>query len=197
MDYDYPGATQTTGSDGAIGAVIAIMVLLIVLFYVVPLLIATWKLYQKAGKPGWSAIVPVYSSVVMAEIAKKPLWMGVVAGVAGFSGYLFGRPIDGLLSLVGAGFGLFILIHFIKQYDRGFGFWAAYILLPIVAVFLADKANYTGGALATNNPVAPAPAPGIAPAPAPGIAPAQQPYAVPTPTPNPGQNQTPPQSPVQ
>ena len=189
MDYDYPGATQTTGSDGAIGAVIAIMVLLIVLFYVVPALIATWKLYQKAGKPGWSVIVPVYSGVVMAEIAKKPLWMGVVAGVAGFSGYLFGRPIDGLLSLVGAGFGLFILIHFIKQYDRGFGFWAAYILLPIVAVFLADKANYTGGVLATNNPVAPAPAPGIAPA--------QQPYAVPTPTPNPGQNQTPPQSPVQ
>ena len=33
-----------------------------------------WKAFEKAGKPGWAAIVPIYNIIVMIEIAKKPLW---------------------------------------------------------------------------------------------------------------------------
>ena len=33
-----------------------------------------WKIYKKAGKPGWAAIVPVYNIIVLLEIAELPLW---------------------------------------------------------------------------------------------------------------------------
>ncbi len=33
-----------------------------------------WKLFAKAGKPGWAAIVPVYNVIVMFEIVGKPFW---------------------------------------------------------------------------------------------------------------------------
>lgn len=33
-----------------------------------------WKTFQKAGKPGWAAIVPIYNFIVLLEIAGKPLW---------------------------------------------------------------------------------------------------------------------------
>jgi hypothetical protein len=33
-----------------------------------------WKVYAKAGKPGWASIVPIYNLVVLLEIAGKPLW---------------------------------------------------------------------------------------------------------------------------
>ncbi len=33
-----------------------------------------WKVFEKAGKPGWAAIVPIYNLVVLMEVAAKPLW---------------------------------------------------------------------------------------------------------------------------
>jgi hypothetical protein len=33
-----------------------------------------WKTFEKAGKPGWAAIVPIYNVVVLLDIAGKPTW---------------------------------------------------------------------------------------------------------------------------
>lgn len=33
-----------------------------------------WYMFEKAGKPGWAILVPIYNFVVMLEIAKKPVW---------------------------------------------------------------------------------------------------------------------------
>jgi len=33
-----------------------------------------WKLYQKAGYPGWAAIIPIYNAIVLIQIARKPIW---------------------------------------------------------------------------------------------------------------------------
>ena len=34
----------------------------------------TWKLYVKAGKKPWEAIVPVYNAIVLLKILKRPTW---------------------------------------------------------------------------------------------------------------------------
>ena len=34
----------------------------------------TWYMFEKAGKPGWAMIVPIYNIIIMLEIAKKPMW---------------------------------------------------------------------------------------------------------------------------
>ena len=34
----------------------------------------TWKLYQKAGRKGWKAAVPVYNSIVLMHIINRPWW---------------------------------------------------------------------------------------------------------------------------
>ena len=33
-----------------------------------------WALFTKAGRPGWAALVPIYNTVVMLEIAGRPAW---------------------------------------------------------------------------------------------------------------------------
>lgn len=33
-----------------------------------------WKVFEKAGQPGWAAIVPFYNVYVMLQIANKPTW---------------------------------------------------------------------------------------------------------------------------
>jgi len=35
---------------------------------------AMWKIYEKAGKPGWAAIIPIYNIWVLLEISGKPGW---------------------------------------------------------------------------------------------------------------------------
>ena len=36
--------------------------------------IANWKIFEKAGKPGWTGLIPVYNIVVLLEIVGKPWW---------------------------------------------------------------------------------------------------------------------------
>jgi len=33
-----------------------------------------WKIFVKAGKPGWAALIPIYNFIVLLEIAGKPAW---------------------------------------------------------------------------------------------------------------------------
>ena len=34
----------------------------------------TWKLYQKAGRKSWEAIVPIYNAIILMKIIKRPKW---------------------------------------------------------------------------------------------------------------------------
>lgn len=38
------------------------------------LIVAQWIVYQKAGKPGWACIIPIYNFIVLLEIVGKPWW---------------------------------------------------------------------------------------------------------------------------
>lgn len=54
----------------AIGTVGGIVYLVIIIF----ILVAYWKIFEKAGKPGWAAIIPIYNIIILLEIVGKPWW---------------------------------------------------------------------------------------------------------------------------
>jgi hypothetical protein len=37
-----------------------------------------WRVFEKAGQPGWAAIVPIYNGLVLAEVAGKEMWWGIL-----------------------------------------------------------------------------------------------------------------------
>lgn len=50
----------------------------IILFCAIALLqiIAQWKVFVKAGQPGWACIIPIYNIYIMTKIAGKPgIWV--------------------------------------------------------------------------------------------------------------------------
>jgi hypothetical protein len=47
-----------------------IFIIALVIFQIVCMM----KLFEKAGKPGWAAIVPIYNFIVLLEIIGKPVW---------------------------------------------------------------------------------------------------------------------------
>jgi hypothetical protein len=36
--------------------------------------VGLWKVYEKAGQPGWAAIIPFYNAYVLLKIAGRPGW---------------------------------------------------------------------------------------------------------------------------
>ena len=52
-----------------------VMVLVVIWLALAVLMIAAlWKVFEKAGEPGWAAIVPIYNFIVMLRVAGKPGW---------------------------------------------------------------------------------------------------------------------------
>ena len=75
-----------------------------------------WKVFQKAGKPGWAAIIPIYNIIVLLQIAEKPLWWIV----------LYFIPIVNFVAVI------LVSIAVAKRFGKGVGFGIGIALLPFV-----------------------------------------------------------------
>jgi len=50
------------------------MLLIIWLAIIVLMIASQWKVFEKAGQPGWACLIPIYNLYVMLKIAGKPGW---------------------------------------------------------------------------------------------------------------------------
>lgn len=84
------------------------------------LLVAIWKIFDKAGKPGWAAIIPIYNIVVLFQVVGLSSWL-VLLLLVPFLGW-------GALAiiLIGANFKL------AKVFGKGTGFGFGLLLLGII-----------------------------------------------------------------
>ena len=57
-------------SGVAMGGGVAIATLAITVL----LIVAVWKIFVKAGHPGWASLIPLYNAYVLLKIAGKPGW---------------------------------------------------------------------------------------------------------------------------
>jgi hypothetical protein len=59
--------SEDGATGGAGGSIVGLLVFVLVIA-------GMWKVFTKAGKPGWAAIIPIYNFIVLLQIAGKPLW---------------------------------------------------------------------------------------------------------------------------
>jgi hypothetical protein len=62
------------GGGNAAGAGVGIGGMLFGLIIALGYIIGMWKVFAKAGEPGWAAIIPIYNTIVLLKIAGRPLW---------------------------------------------------------------------------------------------------------------------------
>lgn len=110
MEFEY--SAETTSNMGAMGGVMALVWLAVGIF----MLISMWKVFTKAGQPGWAVIVPIYNIVVMLQIAGKPIWWIL----------LFFVPIANFVVSI------LIMIGMANNFGKGTGFALGMIFLPII-----------------------------------------------------------------
>jgi hypothetical protein len=57
-----------------IGGLFGLVFGLLYMGFIVAVLVGNWKLYAKAGKPGWASLVPIYNIIVLYEIiGREPI----------------------------------------------------------------------------------------------------------------------------
>lgn len=80
MDYNYAYDSMDIGGNAGVGMLAGLGSMIMVIWIVTMVLcavqlIAMWKLYVKAGRPGWGALVPFYNSYLLFDIALGNGWM--------------------------------------------------------------------------------------------------------------------------
>ncbi|MFP4527309.1 MAG: DUF5684 domain-containing protein [Candidatus Kapaibacterium sp.] len=83
---------------------------------VVLMIAGMWKIFEKAGKPGWAAIIPIYNMIVLLEIIDRPLWWIIL---------LF-------IPIVNIVFGILITIELAKSFGKDMAYAIGMILLPFI-----------------------------------------------------------------
>lgn len=53
---------------------ISATIIVVYLAILVVCIAGMWKVFTKAGKPGWACIIPIYNFIVILEIVGKPVW---------------------------------------------------------------------------------------------------------------------------
>ncbi len=66
------GAAGAGAAAAVLGGMVCYMVVMLAIAIVV--IAGMWKTFDKAGKPGWAAIIPIYNIIVLLEIVGRPIW---------------------------------------------------------------------------------------------------------------------------
>ena len=114
---------NNSGDGSPIGAFVALLLLVVVIA-------AMWKVFVKAGEPGWAAIVPIYNAVILLKIAGKPLWWIILL----------------LIPLVNVVIGILVALGLSERFGKGAGFGVGLALIPMIfyPILGFGNAQYSG-----------------------------------------------------
>jgi Family of unknown function (DUF5684) len=123
-------AQQGGGGGGAIGAIGGLIFLVFILAIVILMIAGMWKMFTKAGQPGWAAIIPIYNNYIMCKIVGRPGWWVILL----------------LIPYLNFIFFIIIMLDLAKSFAKGIGFAVGLILLsPIFVCILGfGEAEYQG-----------------------------------------------------
>jgi hypothetical protein len=121
----------TTSAGGSpVPAIIGLLVALL-------MIVAMWKVFAKAGQPGWASIIPIYNLYIWCKIVGRPAWWIILM----------------LIPFVNIIVGIVLCIDMAKSFGKGVGFgiglaFLGIIFLPILGF---GSAKYQGAAAAEPN----------------------------------------------
>lgn len=124
--YTYNTTPTASASGGGL-----LFLLLIYLVIIVVAVIALWKVFVKAGQPGWAAIIPFYNIYILLKVAGRPGWWLI----------LFLIPFANIIV------GLFVAIDIANNFGKSpvfgvIGLWLFSIIGYLILGF--DDSKYIG-----------------------------------------------------
>ena len=109
------------------------------------LIIAMWKVFTKAGQPGWASIIPIYNLYIWCKIVGRPGWWIILM----------------LIPFVNFVICMILCIDMAKSFGKGAGFGIGLALLGIIfwPILGFGSAQYQGPSASSGMAVSPPPQP--------------------------------------
>ena len=140
MNYYGDTAAYTTGqAAGLLGVLSGVFMFIWILGMALSIffIVVNWKLFTKAGKPGWATLIPIYNIYIMCEIAEKEWWHILLLFVPIANIYATFVIYDGIA----------------KKFGKDTGFTFGMIFLPLIffPILAFGNAEYEGSNGEVNN----------------------------------------------
>jgi hypothetical protein len=115
------------------------------LLIAVVLIAAMWKVFTKAGQPGWASIIPIYNIYIWCKIVGRPAWWIILL----------------LIPFVNFIIGIILCIDLAKSFGKGVGFGIGlallgFIFFPILGFGSAQYQGPSAGVSASGTAAQPA-----------------------------------------
>ncbi len=126
---------SNSGTGGAVDAGLGIVFVLFYLAIIVLIVASFWKVFTKAGQPGWAAIVPIYNMYILCKVAGRPGWWLIL---------MFIPLVNFVITAI-------VSIDVAKSFGKGTGFGVGLWLLGIIfyPILAFGSAQYQGPSAAT------------------------------------------------
>src|SRR5215469_13830059 len=115
------------------------------LVFMILMIAACWKIFTKAGQPGWASIIPIYNWYILCKIVGRPGWWVILL----------------LIPFVNFIVGIILCIDLAKSFGKGVGLGIGLILLGVIffpilgfgsARYQGPAAGSTGAGAAMSQP---------------------------------------------
>ncbi len=120
----------------ALTLAILIPIIIICLSIMVLEIVALWFVLEKAGEPGWAAIIPIYNYLMVIKIAGKPWWFILLMLIPIVNLVIYIIILNGLSKNFGKDEGFTVGLFFLR-----------FIFLPILgfgkSTYSGDKSNFS------------------------------------------------------
>jgi hypothetical protein len=122
-----PGYTPSAGEVSPVSLIISLLIALL-------MIVAMWKVFTKAGQPGWASIIPIYNLYIWCKIVGRPWWWILLMLI----------PFVNFIILI------ILCIDTAKSFGKGAGFGIGLALLGIIfwPILGFGSAQYQGPAAA-------------------------------------------------
>ena len=98
-----------SGGGSSAGSIVGLLIAIIVI-------VAMWKIFTKAGQPGWACLIPLYNIYVLCKIVGRPGWWLILM----------------LIPFVNVIIGIILCIDLAKSFGKGVGFGLGLIFLSFI-----------------------------------------------------------------
>lgn len=124
-----PSLDETGGTGGGVVGILGGIIYLAVAVFIIASL---WRVFTKAGQPGWACIIPIYNLFVLCKVAGRPGWWVLLC----------------FIPLVNIVVGFILAFDVARKFGRGVGFGLGIAFLPFIfyPILGFGSATYEGSA---------------------------------------------------
>ena len=107
---------QNDTAGSALGLGLGMGMMVVWLAVIVVMIAAMWKVFEKAGQPGWAAIIPIYNLYILLKIAGRPGWW-IILFIIPFVNFIIA---------------IIVAFDIAGRFGKGAGFAIGLVFLPFV-----------------------------------------------------------------